>query len=101
MIYMNPALQLLGRMNWQKERVTHRPREVPLKLLNDRRETSAGHVQELPTPAHRRPIPSRGRMLLQRGDIALLLMVQPKLNKSPELEGVREEERNPVYSAHG
>ena len=32
--------------------ITHRPREIPLQLLDDGGETTTRHVKELPTPPH-------------------------------------------------
>jgi hypothetical protein len=90
----------MRQVNSEKLKHAHRPGEVAVELLNDGRETSAGHVEKLPAASHGLSVPSRGRMLLQRGNVAFLLMVEPELHESLEFDGVENEQGEKGEDAH-
>lgn len=68
--------------------MTHCSCQITVKLFYDSRKTSASLVKELPASSHRRSVPSRGGMFLERGNIASLLMIEPILDQSPEFQRV-------------
>lgn len=79
---------------------THCPSDVAVELLNDSREAPAGHVQEMPAPAHRLAVPPASRMLAWAGQVAVFVVVEPELDEGPELLRVSEREDDPVFCAH-
>ena len=50
-----------------REKETHNPSEITVELFNDRGETPRSHVEELPTPPHRPPVPSRRGVFVDGG----------------------------------
>ena len=80
---------------------THYSGQVTLELLDDTRETAAGEVKELPAPAHRLPVPSRGGMFGGLRDVAFGLVPELVLEEDAKLEGVSDEEGEHRRDAHG
>lgn len=68
---------------------THCSCKVAVELLDDCGETSTSQVQEIPTPTHALSVPSRGWVLLLRGDIPFLFVEEVKLEENPEFVGMR------------
>lgn len=79
---------------------THDSGQVSLELLDDARETPARHVQQFPAPAHGFAIPSRVLELAGRGDVAIRFVPELVLQKSAELERMREQQDEHRKGAH-
>jgi hypothetical protein len=85
-----------------ERRVTCRARQISVELLNDGRETTAGHVEKLPRPLHGRDVvPSARPLRLLRNVAVVRTMVKRVLDQSLELERVREKQNGVVLETHG
>lgn len=76
---------------WKERQNTHRSCKVAVKLFDDCGETPTCQVQKIPAPTHALPVPSRGWVLLLRGNIPFLFVEEVKLEKSSELVRVGEQ----------
>jgi hypothetical protein len=74
------AVKALGARNKQ----TYDSSEIPVELLDDCGETPGGHVEELPTPPHRLPVPSRRRVFVDGGQVAFCFVEELELDEGPE-----------------
>lgn len=54
----------------------------------------------MPAAAHGLPVPTRSGVLLHRGDVAFLFMVNGELEEIPEVVRVGEQEKDPVGYTH-
>jgi hypothetical protein len=82
-------------------RKTHDAGEVAIELFYDGRKAPAGKIEQVPTPAHCRSIPTRGGVLLFACDVAFWLIVVPELQEDAKLVWVGEGEGEYFECAHG
>jgi len=64
---------------------THDSSEITVELFDDCSETPRSHVEELPTPPHRLPVPSRRRVLVDGGQVAFRCVKELELKEDSEI----------------
>ena len=85
----------------EDERETHDSGEVTIELLYDGCKAPACTIEEIPTSAHCRSIPTRGGVFLFSCDIAFWFIVVPELQENAKLVWVSEGEGEYFECAHG
>ena len=76
---------------------THDSSEITVELFDDCGETPRSHVEELPTPPHRPPVPSRRRVLVDGGQVTFGCVKELELEEGPEIIWAGEQELEQAF----